>query len=406
MSLRSDRSGARMDTTTSPMTIGSLCSGISGLDMGVTAATGARTAWFCEREPAPRQVLARHYADVPNHGDVTTVDWASVEPVDIITAGWPCQPFSHAGNRKGANDERHLWPHVADCIRRVGPRYVFLENVRGHLTLGFDRVLGGLADQGFDAEWGVFRASHVGSPHKRERLFVAARHPDRIGGNGGAGEHGAHRGQVTTRATGEPCRHCNGTGVDWRTEYDRQPFFDRCRYCTPPADAHGQGLEGAQPTAGHLMPAGRATADPHVAALGQEPQRIGRGRGAVVAGLDAPPAADADGRGCRIDEGKHGDAPHATESHNDDRHELARRGDDRCRPHMGRYEAAVGRWEAIHGPAPHPLADGRLNPSFVEWMMGYPAGWVDGLTRAEALKALGNAVVPQVAELAWRELAA
>lgn len=324
------------------MKIGSLCSGIGGLDMGVSWATGAVPAWFCEREPAPARVLARRHPGVLIYDDITTTDWDTVEPVDVVTAGYPCQPFSFAGRRQGASDERHLWPYVAECIRRVGPRWVVLENVRGHLTLGFDAVLGALADLGFDAEWGVFRASDVGAPHRRERLFVVACHADGVAWAQGRPLQGR-------------CGAVDGPGAVQRTVGSDS---------APAADADGPGLEGGESARRHLVPARRPAADGLT--VGQEQEQEHGSVGAVVAGFDGP---------------------------------FARR------PDMGRYEPAVQRWERIHGPAPDPLDGRRLNPRFVEWMMGFPPGWVDGLTRAQALKALGNAVVPHVAELAWRTLA-
>ena len=118
--------------------IGSLFSGYGGLDLAVAAHYGASVAWHVEYDAAPSKILAHHWPDVPNYGDVTGVDFGAVEPVDILTAGYPCQPFSHAGNRKGTDDERHLWPHVLRVIGEMGPRLAILENVRGHLTLGFD----------------------------------------------------------------------------------------------------------------------------------------------------------------------------------------------------------------------------------------------------------------------------
>src|SRR6266540_2986999 len=111
------------------MRIGSLCSGCGGLDLAVERVFGARSVWHAENDPAASAVLAHHWPGVPNHGDLTTVDWSRVEPVDIITAGWPCQPWSLAGTRRGASDERAIWPHVADTIRVVRPRYAILENV-------------------------------------------------------------------------------------------------------------------------------------------------------------------------------------------------------------------------------------------------------------------------------------
>jgi DNA (cytosine-5)-methyltransferase 1 len=157
------------------MKIGSLFSGYGGLDMGVMSVLGGEVAWHVEFDEAPSRILAHHWPDVPNYGDVTTVDWSTVAQVDLLTAGYPCQPFSMIGNRRGANDARHLWPNVLDAVRNLRPRIVVLENVRGHLTLGFDRVLGDLAEVGYDAQWVCIPASAAGAPHRRERIFVIAR---------------------------------------------------------------------------------------------------------------------------------------------------------------------------------------------------------------------------------------
>lgn len=122
------------------LTIGSLCSGFGGLDQSVMGVLDASVAWHCQFEPPDKdgrpdrhqyaaRILAHHWPGVPNHGDITAIDWARVEPVDIITAGFPCQPVSNAGKRRGHEDERWLWPDVEAAIRRVRPRLVFLENV-------------------------------------------------------------------------------------------------------------------------------------------------------------------------------------------------------------------------------------------------------------------------------------
>lgn len=162
------------------MRIGSMFSGYGGLDKAVENVFGATPAWFCEWEEAPAKVLNHHWPEVPNHRDVTQIDWQDVEPVDILTAGYPCQPFSTAGHRKGTHDERHLWPHVHTAIRILRPRYVVLENVTGHLNLGFNTVLGDLAQIGFNAEWATIRAADVGAPHHRDRLFILA-YPNSVG---------------------------------------------------------------------------------------------------------------------------------------------------------------------------------------------------------------------------------
>ena len=152
------------------MKVGSLFTGYGGLDMAV----GGDLTWYSEIEPAACTVLAAHYPDVPNLGDITKVDWSAVEPVDVITGGYPCQPFSHAGQRKGKNDERHLWPYVRDAISALRPSLAVLENVRGHLSMGLADVIGDLAGLGYDARWGVIRASDAGAPHGRARVFIVA----------------------------------------------------------------------------------------------------------------------------------------------------------------------------------------------------------------------------------------
>ncbi len=149
--------------------------GYGGLDLGlIQVIPEATPAWHMEIDPGPAHVLAHRYPNVPNLGDVTQVDWYQVEPVEVITAGYPCQPFSVAGHRKGTNDERHLWPHVLNAIRILRPQFAFFENVPGHITLGLGTVLCDLAEIGWDAEWTINRASDVGAPHHRDRLFILA----------------------------------------------------------------------------------------------------------------------------------------------------------------------------------------------------------------------------------------
>jgi len=275
------------------MRVGSLFTGYGGLDLAV----GGELAWYAEIEPAACQVLAHHYPGVPNLGDITAINWAEVEPVDVITGGYPCQPFSHAGNRKGKNDERHLWPYVLTAIRAVRPRYAILENVSGHRTLGFADVLADLAEIGWSCEWGTFRASDVGAPHRRERIFIIV--------------------------TNTSC------------------------------DGHGQQLHA-------------------------------RGMASVEGQTEGSPQQRERARG-ESDAGSVG--------------------------FWGKYAPAIRRWESVLGRnAPNPVVmrsdKRRLNPQFVEWMMGLPNGWVTGhgLSAAKELKMLGNGVVPQQAHAAITQL--
>jgi len=155
------------------LTVGSLFSGIGGLDLGLERA-GMRVVWQSEIDPYACKVLAKHWPEVPNHGDIKQIDWGTVERPDVVCGGYPCQPFSNAGKRQGTDDPRHLWPWVRDAISALRPRYAILENVRGHLTLGGLSVITDLAQIGYDCEWRVVSAAGLGAPHRRNRLIIVA----------------------------------------------------------------------------------------------------------------------------------------------------------------------------------------------------------------------------------------
>ena len=118
------------------------------------------------------KLLAHHHPNVPNLGDLIKVKWEDVEPVDVLCAGYPCQPFSTAGKRKGLEDERAIFEYIADAISVLRPRYLLLENVAGHLTLGGTAVINTLTKLGYNSRWGIVRASDTGAPHQRKRLFI------------------------------------------------------------------------------------------------------------------------------------------------------------------------------------------------------------------------------------------
>jgi len=271
------------------MRVGSLFSGYGGLDRAV----GGEVVWYSDIEPAACSVLAEHHPGVPNLGDIKKVDWSKVEPVDVLTGGYPCQPFSTAGVRKGADDERHLFPYVQSAIESLRPSWVVLENVRGHLTLGFRDVLSALHDVGYDARWGVVRASDARAPHRRERVFIVARPAD------------ASRGISDEHSAGHGASDCS------------------------------------------------------------EPSGFGEEVGLLSTGGDHSAFA------------------------------------------WDRFGSAIYQWESVLGrSAPDPAVwrtdRWRLNPMFVEWLMGLPEGHVTGrgLSVAQELKLLGNGVVPQQARLA------
>lgn len=155
------------------LTVGSLFSGIGGLDLGLERA-GMKVIWNCEIDPYACGVLKKHWPQIPNLGNIKEINWNDVPRPDVLCGGYPCQPFSTAGQRQGEEDPRHLFPWVAEAIRQLRPRYAVMENVSGHLSLGFGTVQGLLAEIGYDSRWDCVPAAAVGAPHLRDRVFIIA----------------------------------------------------------------------------------------------------------------------------------------------------------------------------------------------------------------------------------------
>lgn len=352
--------------------LGSVCTGYGGLDIAVQAVFGAELTWVADNDPGAARILSHHHPEVPNLGDITAVDWDQVAPVDIVCGGYPCQPFSSAGKRKGTKDDRHLWPYIARALGVLRPRLAVFENVAGHLSLGFDTVLGDLAALGFDADWCCVRASDIGAAHQRNRLFLCA-WPADSGGPGlarrwaeRATAHRSHLAAADAVDLGEHRGRVRGTGRD-------EPASRRL------AAAHPARVGEREP------------ADETVSLSGGRDARQEPGR------RDGRAAADPDGDGreeqqrSELGLGPRGDA------------------DRRSPQRWGRYGPAVERWAQVIGrPAPRPVDHlGRLNPPFVEWLMALDDGHVTavpGLSRTAQLKALGNGVVPPQAIAALRIL--
>ena len=194
--------------------LGSLCTGYGGLDLAASAVFDLVPVFHAETDPAAARLLEHRFPGVPNLGDITACDWHAVPRVDVLCAGYPCQTDSLAGQRKGVDDARWIWPSVAGAIRVLRPRVVLLENVLGHLSLGFRRVLGDLAGLGFDAEWMVCAASDLGACHQRKRLFVLAWPADAEGDRRGEGPVPA----PTPREQGQPAHPARPTA-----DPDREP---------------------------------------------------------------------------------------------------------------------------------------------------------------------------------------
>lgn len=440
--------------------IGSLCTGYGGLDEAVKQVFGGTVAWHSQYEPPDKdgredknqyaaQILAHHWPHIPNHGDLTAIDFHQVEPVDILTAGFPCQDVSLAGRRAGlaAGTRSGLWLHVARAVEELQPRLVVIENVRGLLSAPADgdvepctwcvgdagdepllralgAVLADLARLGLDAEWQVVRASDVGAPHQRERCFLLAWPSDAPGeGRPGAGLCGSAPERGATAAD------AHGVGSEWgRARGGRRN--ESASHDLAAAHAAGVGerepADEADSVAGsgdaREVPRGRGgtpAANADGDAIREQPVALtGRGS-AAVAGLSRPDAAahapgDSRAHGPVGDHGVQLVTEPRTGGGAGERRDT--QGTDRPSESAtvvvwGQYEPAIRRWEHILGRLAPPATDalGRLAPAFVEWMQGLPAGHVTGvpgIPRGAQLKALGNGVVPQQAAAALRLLAA
>ena len=368
------------------LTIGSLFSGYGGLDLAVEQVTGATPAWLVEFDEAPSKILAHHWPDVPNYGDVTAVQWDEVPRVDIITGGSPCQDLSQAGKRAGMSEgtRSNLWVNMREAINTIRPRLVVWENVQGALSakatsdsdMGRDsrpvgdgggghlralgRVLGDLAEIGYDSQWTTVRASDVGAPHHRARVFLIA-WPQEV-----PDPEGRRRDYGQAEDDGQADREVHSPRHDSDAVADTDVL-------------------GSQ--AGHERPVGSGTEVPVTDGGGEALSHpVGTGRHERVG---AVPGQASGGRALGEPDRRHN---RATE--------------------WGDYAPAIRRWERITGPAPAPTEPNtkgrpRLNAAFAEWMMGLPAGWVTdvpGLSRADQLKAIGNGVCPQQAAWAIAEL--
>lgn len=389
------------------MKLGELFAGYGGLGMAVEEVFGAELAWVSEFEEAPSKILAHHWPHAPNHGDITKINWRDVEPVDIISGGSPCQDLSLAGKRRGMQEgtRSNLFESMCEAVEIIRPKYVIWENVRGALSAGaisemeqragrvgddgnphlraLGRVLGNMADLGYDAEWRGLTASNVGATHGRFRVFLLASLSD-------AGGVGLEAGRLPRRPVAEvpepanhqsilPDTHSLGRERSGEARNGRHGPADDCE---PTADAHSRHDDG------RLNDSQRDAEQRKATPWSGE----GIGVAADTASLGRPEwrtePAWLEGRSnALISSGQN----------------------------WGEYGPAVRRWERINGPAPRPTEptgrDGahRLSPAFVEWMMGLPAGWVTdvpGVNRNAQLKALGNGVVPQQAAAALRDMLA
>ncbi|MRH21905.1 DNA cytosine methyltransferase [Rhodovulum strictum] len=349
----------------------SLCAGGGGLDMGLMLAEpGYHTRCFVEWEDWPHAVLvaaqrAGYFAPAPIWTDLRSFDAKPFRGAfDIVLAGYPCQPFSAAGKRGGADDPRHLWPDVARVIGDCRPAWVFLENVPGHVTLGLETVLRELWGMGYTPAAGLFSAAEVGAPHQRLRIFILAHTDEPASRHRKLQPGGEQRLHPQGRGTGAGHHQLVDAKGDGRGEGRARPELWLGRDTTPAragsamADAGRAELEGQ--LGGEHHPHGWQVPDGHPALPGG-------------AGLHPPGPGD----------------------HEAWRTILAARPDlapalgfDDCLAWARRLAAdPEGSRAAPAEPALRRMADGLAH-------------------RARALRLLGNGVHPLAAAHAWRSLAA
>lgn len=164
-------------------------SGIGGFSLGLERA-GMETVAFCEIEPYCRKVLKKHWPDVPIYEDVRKLDGNQFRgTVDLVCGGFPCQPFSTAGKRRGQEDDRHLWSEMLRVIREVQPAFVIGENVAGFVSMALDDMLSDLESEGYTCQAFIIPACAINAQHRRDRVWVLATNTEYVRGSEQKREH-------------------------------------------------------------------------------------------------------------------------------------------------------------------------------------------------------------------------
>ncbi len=186
-----------------------LFSGIGGFALAARMVGGIETVAFCEREKYAQRVLKKHWPDVPICDDIHKMKGNEYGTINLITGGFPCQPYSVAGKRRGNEDDRALWPQMLRVIQEAGPAWIIGENVPGIITMALDGVLADLENEGYDCETLAIPACGVGASHRRERIWIVG-HSALRGWDGASAQRSAeHRGQREIKAGGSSCTLAN-----------------------------------------------------------------------------------------------------------------------------------------------------------------------------------------------------
>ena len=213
-----------------------LFSGIGGFSLGLERAGPFRTVAFCEQEPYAQRVLKKHWPDTPIYDDVRTIPTNGLGKIDLICGGFPCQPWSTAGEQRGAEDDRDLWPAMVALIEDLRPQWVIGENVRGFVSqpMGLQRSLSDLARIGFEAVPFIIPACAVDAPHRRDRVWIVAYRKDGIGAGVAGALAGAEREIQAGRKQFQPRLKPRGGGANTRgNQWLPEPDMGRVAHGVP-----------------------------------------------------------------------------------------------------------------------------------------------------------------------------
>lgn len=371
-----------------------LFSGIGGVSLGLERA-GFETAAFCEVDPFCRSVLARHWPEVPLRDDIRRLDATALRGIDMVAGGPPCQAASVAGKRRGHEDERWLWDEYLRIVRDVRPAFLLAENVPGLVSLrprGLDWILDELEAEGYACETVVVGADDAGAPHQRKRIWIVARAERRGWGDVADTPNRGHEGR---HGAAEEARSADAIGDD----AGELPRGSRglCDVAHPERDTLRQ-LEQRVPGGrqGGVCDSGEAVAGESCEVADSHGRRRRSGRKPEPRGQQGTPGREPDGRGL----GRTGAAPRWPAGLGQPQHTWEP-------PRT--VERPGGMTEDLFAEEFGALPNGSLlNPDWVETLMGYPIGWTRShcATRNDRLRALGNAVVPQIVDAIGRAIMA
>jgi len=380
------------------MKFGSLFAGIGGFDLGLERA-GMECAWQVEIDPYCQKVLAKHWPEVERFSDVRECGSKNLSTVDLICGGFPCQPFSVAGKQRGAADNRYLWPEMLRIIAELHPGWVIGENVPGIVSMALDDVLASLEGEGYTCETFVIPACAVNAPHRRDRVWIVA-HTEYVRQSG---QPHTGQGRNIRESTRIETEQCGETVAD--------PSGDGCH----PDNWWGFVQNGNRNGAGAVR---EGEQQQRAWGNGNVPDSDGPQRGTISKGRDVSNGDDTrrqetpDGLGVFCEDvtytagnGRQPWGPGNSEK-SSERWELDRGGKRGyvCNP----IGSGLAKWEGQRGNSrPQQQATVGADREIGEWWAVEPElGRVaHGIPhRVDRLRALGNAVVPQVVELIGRAI--